>query len=922
MKQKRLVSFILSAAMAVTMASPSITMAAATDGETAVSPQYGQEDLFLGYMKELVQKDGKAALYGEYGAGRLEGVHLSAYQALKARIGCIASGETAGTQITLPFSELGVSDKSWTAEELGVDAVVADGEITQDALDAWMEQNAPAIDAVLQYLLVDCPYTLYWFDKTMGVGTKNLTFGAEETENGQYVLIAPDEITYLFPVAEEFQDAGAQDPQYTVSQELIHAAEDAAGRAAGIVEQYADYSDYEKLYAYKETICGMVSYNHEAADTDTPYGNPWQLIWVFDGDDATNVVCEGYAKAFQYLCDLSEFESPYTASCLVDGTMSGAGSHMWNIVTMDDEKHYLADIANSDADAAGAGGELFLAGATGSVSNGYTVRISDQEFIYSYSAAMQGMYGEILALSETGYAKKDAEDTYIASGTYGETDIVWTLDKDGKLSFTGTGEMPELADGVPWSGYLAEIRQIVAGDGITLAASSVFGGCDMLKEVYFLGAYPEITGENLFDGLPVTVWTPYEYAESWKEWIEWASSEASGGNITAKQYCLSHSMQMTPEQPATCTKPGNIAYYACSVCGLLFSDADGKNEITIEETVLDPLPHAYGEWEILVPADCTNSGIRQASCSVCGYTQEEEIAAKGHVWDGQYTIDRWATCTQEGSRSISCKSCGEVKIEAIPAAGHSLVKTEALEAGCTKAGHIEYYTCFVCRKLFRDGFAEQEISEAETVIAAGSRHPYETRTVAATTNGDGYVYQKCKDCGNIADAKPIFRPAQVNLSQTAYTYNGGAKKPAVTVYDSKGAVISPEYYTVTYSKNKNVGTAVAQVKFQGIYSGTVTRTFTIRPKSTSVSKLSGISGGFTVKWKKVKKQVTGYQIQYAKTRSFKGAKTKTYEKTVKASVTKLAAGKKYYVRVRSYQTVDGVMVYSGWSKAKTVKTKR
>ena len=135
-------------------------------------------------------------------------------------------------------------------------------------------------------------------------------------------------------------------------------------------------------------------------------------------------------------------------------------------------------------------------------------------------------------------------------------------------------------------------------------------------------------------------------------------------------------------------------------------------------------------------------------------------------------------------------------------------------------------------------------------------------------------------------------------------------------------MISPESYTVSYSKNKNVGTAVVRVVFQGNYSGIVTRTFAIRTKGTTILKLKSVSKGFTVTWKKNKNQTTGYQIQYAANKNFKGAKVKTYEGVTKATVVKLKAKKKYYVRIRTYKKVDGVRIYSDWSKAKSVKTKR
>ena len=102
----------------------------------------------------------------------------------------------------------------------------------------------------------------------------------------------------------------------------------------------------------------------------------------------------------------------------------------------------------------------------------------------------------------------------------------------------------------------------------------------------------------------------------------------------------------------------------------------------------------------------------------------------------------------------------------------------------------------------------------------------------------------------------------------------------------------------------------------------------ITPKKTSVNgKIAAKSRGFTVKWKKVSKGITGYQIQYSTSKKFTNKTTKTVSKSkTSLKVKKLKANKKYYVRVRTYKTYningENVKVYSGWSKVKTVKTKR
>ena len=170
--------------------------------------------------------------------------------------------------------------------------------------------------------------------------------------------------------------------------------------------------------------------------------------------------------------------------------------------------------------------------------------------------------------------------------------------------------------------------------------------------------------------------------------------------------------------------------------------------------------------------------------------------------------------------------------------------------------------------------------------------------------------------------------SNVSLSATSYTYNGKVKKPSVTVKDDKGKKVSSAYYTVSYAKGcKNVGTYAVTVKFKGNYSGTVRKTFTIKPKSTSISKLTAGRKKFTVKWKKQETQTTGYQIQYSTSSKFKNAKTVTVSKnkTTGKTVSKLKAKKKYYVRIRTYKMVKvggkSTKIYSSWSKAKTVKVK-
>ena len=150
-------------------------------------------------------------------------------------------------------------------------------------------------------------------------------------------------------------------------------------------------SDYDRLLYFKNYICEATHYNFDAAENGsyTTDNSPWQIIEVFYDTDADGVVCEGYSKAFQLLYDNIADNDDVKAECYtVSGVMdggTGAGNHMWNIVKMGNGKNYIVDVTNCDAGTVGQNGELFLAGATGSVENGYTVTVDGREILYCYN---------------------------------------------------------------------------------------------------------------------------------------------------------------------------------------------------------------------------------------------------------------------------------------------------------------------------------------------------------------------------------------------------------------------------------------------------------------------------------------------------------------------------------------------------------
>ena len=243
-----------------------------------------------------------------------------------------------------------------------------------------------------------CTYDLYWYDKTK---TGGVTFQGSSCSNNPDTIVR---ITFTFRVAKEYQ----HNDNTTVNSQTADTVKTAAANANAIVSKHSSESDREKLVSYCREICNLTDYNHDAAENaDTAYGNPWQLIWVFDEKTDTKVVCEGYSKALQYLCDLSNFSDGATACYTVTGGIPGG--HMWNIITLGG-KNYLADVTNSDSGTIGQDGSLFLTTPIqGTVDTAYTFsNNSGQSINYTYDTKQIELLGKkILSLSAPGEPSYD-----------------------------------------------------------------------------------------------------------------------------------------------------------------------------------------------------------------------------------------------------------------------------------------------------------------------------------------------------------------------------------------------------------------------------------------------------------------------------------------------------------------------------------
>ena len=274
---------------------------------------------------------------------------------------------------------------------------------------------------------------------------------------------------------------------------------------------------------------------------------------------------------------------------------------------------------------------------------------------------------------------------------------------------------------------------------------------------------------------------------------------------------VGHQLTAVEKVPATCETAGVEAYWKCSVCGKLFSDAEGKTETTMEKLAIPATGHAYGapvwKWNDdftasatftcgnnashveTVNATVTNEVTTAATCEVDGVrtytakvtfegkeytdTKTETLPATGHAygepvwkWNDDFTASATFTCGNDTSH-----------VETVNAAVTNEVTTEAT----CKADGVRTYTAKVT-------FEGKEYTDTKTEVIPATDHDTElVGAKDATCTEDGYTGDEvCKVCQTVVKQGEVI-PALGHDYKDGKCSRCGAEEPTTPVEPGKPA---------------------------------------------------------------------------------------------------------------------------------------
>lgn len=445
-----------------------------------------------------------------------------------------------------------------------------------------------------------------------------------------------------------------------------------------------------------------------------------------------------------------------------------------------------------------------------------------------------------------------------------------------------------------WCSGLEEVRIPGSVESIGNAAFSV---CDGLEEVSIPGSVERI-GDSAFSGCRGL------------EEVRISEGVKSIG-VFAFGYC---SRLEEVSITGSVESIGDRAFYFCG----------SLREVSIPSSV-----RSIGVWafsncdglkEVSIPSSVESIGT--GAYSFCDSLMSIAVEDGNEVYDSRENCNAIIESStnellQGCQRTVIPNSVGSIGDEAF--LGCSGLTEVSIPGSVERIGDRAFYCCGSLREVIIPSSVRSIGVWAfgyENVMSGSD--PYPNCSIYGEKGSEAERY--AKENGFLFIEKVISpAPSPIACPKTLYQVAYGAKPFSLgAAYEGTLTYRSsnPKVASVDGAGKVSVkGTGIAVVTVSG-GSESVSVTVKVSPKQASLKSAKAAKGrSLTVKWAK-DRRATGYQVELSLRQNFKKTAKKKKLTGVTCTFTKLKAGSRYYVRIRSFKKVGKELLYGAWSRPK------
>ena len=611
------------------------------------------------------------------------------------------------------------------------------------------------------------------------------------------------------------------------------------------------------------------------------------IVGVFDNNSATDVVCEGYAKAFQYLCGYAGLDSIYAIGYSTSGGYSGG--HAWNLIKIDG-KWYNVDLTWNDEN--------------GSEYDGYIYdyyNLPTHEFNkngeHEYRKdVFGGMYSVPNAVS-TEASYYDYFGMNISAVTVErDTKLLEVLEKavetnkvrgDNLLRFQcdDAQTLEILKSRLKDSVFTTDLMEKLNGNGVVYKIDSVTA---YTKWCQLLVSVEKVYVENVCDGYafgnPKEQIRVYQWKKREKEDITskcdfgWEELSSKEGRVTVKRATKTlGTYQYTLVNPKI-EKISSQEYTGNGICPTVIVSADGNILRQNEDYTLEYSDNrAVGNGKIIIRGMGNYAGELKTTFAIVGKRIENlkvSMSQQQYVYTGK--MQKPEILVKDGSETL-----WEGK-------DYTLSYENNVKIGMGKvivAGKGNYQGS----QTVKFYIVPMKVSGIKLKTGSGKTLKFSYEKQTGVSGYEVSLYQGSKKV-KVADTTKLTYQFKGLKENTQYTFKVRA-------------------YVNADGKKYGSYSTVLKVK-----------TATKAPESL---RIVGKNKSADLTWKKTS-GATGYEVYMSNQKSAGFKKVATISKVTKVKYTKkkLSPGKTYYFKVRSYTVKNKGKVYSGFSTVKKVTVKK